>query len=60
MAKKERKRILWPLFLNPSGTNLQAQFRLFELLPKYRAKSRNRLNFQGFFAVMNSPAKTAG
>ena len=60
MAKKERKRILWLLFLNPSGANLLARFRLFELLPKYRAKSRNSLNFQGFFAGMNSLARTAG
>ncbi len=60
MAKKERKRILWLLFLNLPGANLQARFRLFELLLKYRGKGRNSLNFQGFFAAMNSLAKTAG
>ncbi len=60
MAKKERKRILCLLFLNPSGTNLLARFPLFELLLKYRAKSHNSLNFQGFFVAMNSLARTAG
>jgi hypothetical protein len=45
MAKKERKRILWLLFLNPRGAILQARFWLFDRHPIYRSKSRNYLNF---------------